>query len=330
MAAIQFNRKSLLKLFGPLLFIFLLIRVVDPKQAAGYLKEIRIDMIFISIALFPIIMYAKTLRWQTICRHLNLHLPIGKLFQINYISWFMGNLPPGGLALLSKIIYLKDDGKPVSTSFISISLEKLLDIVGLMIFGIYALIYFPKGLVEEEKLWIVIAIIGAASFLIFAFKDKLRESCQKWLNKKLLTKVKFNSDGFEEALNLFWSGFQIKLFVIVIVLTIFIYLLMSLALYILAMALGIKLSFGLTVACLALIGIANIVPVTVNGLGTRDAILLFALPLAGYSKEAAIALAFTAFLWSAAFKFSGVIFWLKNPLPTKAILSFKNKLFKER
>jgi hypothetical protein len=95
------------------------------------------------------------------------------------------------------------------------------------------------------------------------------------------------------------------------------------------MALGIKLSFGLTVACLALIGIANIVPVTVNGLGTRDAILLIALPLAGYSKEAALALSFTAFLWSAMFKLSGAIFWLKNPLPTKAILSFKKKFFKE-
>ena len=254
---------------------------------------------------------------------------MSRLFQINYISWFMGNLPPGGIALLSKIIYLKEDGKPVSTSFVSISLEKFFDTLGLMILGIYALLYFPKGLVEKEKLWIAFAVIGIAFFLILAFRDKLRKFCQKWLAKKLLTKIKVDKDGFEETLNLFWSGFKIKLLSITIGLSVCIYFLMALALYVLAIALGIKLSFGLTAACLALIGIANIVPVTVNGLGTRDAILLVALPLAGYSKEAAIALSFTAFLWSAAFKLSGVIFWLKTPLPTQAVLSFKRKLFKE-
>lgn len=254
---------------------------------------------------------------------------MGKLYQINYISWFMGNLPPGGIALLSKIIYLKEDGKPIGTTFISIFLEKMLDTAGLMILGIYALIYFPKELVAEEKLWVVFGIIGIAIFIILAFKEKFKDAYKKWFNKKLLMKIKFDADGLEEALKLFWSGFQIKLFSIIIALSICIYLLMSLALYVLAIALGIKLSFGFTVACLALIGIANILPITVNGLGTRDAILLFALPLAGFSKEAAIALGFTAFLWSAAFKFSGVIFWLKNPLPTKAILSLKKKLFKE-
>lgn len=240
----------------------------------------------------------------------------------------MGNLPPGGIALLSKIIYLKEDGKPIGTTFISIFLEKMLDTAGLMIFGIYALIYFPKELVEEEKLWIVFGIIGIAIFIILAFKEKFKDAYKKWFNNKFLMKIKFDTDGLEEALKLFWSGFQIKLFSIIIALSICIYLLMSLALYVLAIALGIKLSFGFTVACLALIGIANILPITVNGLGTRDAILLFALPLAGFSKEAAIALGFTAFLWSAAFKCSGVIFWLKNPLPTKAILSLKKKLFK--
>jgi len=329
MASIQFNWKNLLKLLGPLLFIFLLARVVDPKQAAGYLKGIRLDMIFISFLFFPIIMYLKTLRWQIICQHIGLSIPMGKLYQINYISWFMGNLPPGGIALLSKIVYLKEDGKPIGATVVSIFLEKMIDTAGLMIFGIYALIYFPKELVEEEKLGIIFGITGIAILIALAFKEKLGDAYKKWFSKKLLMKVKFNSNGLEEALNLFWSGFQIKLLSIIIGLSICIYLLMSLALYVLAIALHIKLSFGFTVACLALIGIANILPLTVNGLGTRDAILLFAFPLAGLSKEAAIALGFTAFLWSVAFKFSGVIFWLKNPLPTKAIRSLKKKLFKE-
>jgi hypothetical protein len=69
-----------------------------------------------------------------------------------------------------------------------------------------------------------------------------------------------------------------------------------------------------------------VIPVSISGLGTRDAILLFALPLAGVSKEAAIALGFLAFLWTIGSKFSGVIFWFKHPLPTSSIRSIKEKL----
>lgn len=328
MASINFNWKNLIKFLGPLLFVFFLVGVVDSKQAVQYLRGIRVDLVLISFLLFPIIMYAKTLRWWIICRHLDLAIPMNKLFQINYIAWFLGNIPPGGIAVVSKIVYFKEEGKPVDSTFISISLEKFLDVLGLIIFGLYGLFYFPTGLVGNDKLWIICAVTGAIVFLGFTFKGRLWKSCQRWLKRKLFKQVKQAGERFETALNLFWSGFDIRLFAITIGLSISIYILMSLALYILALALDIKLSFGFTVACVALIGIANIIPITVSGLGTRDAILLMTIPLAGYSKEAALALGITAFLWATVFKFSGVIFWLKNPLPTEAIVSLKKKLFK--
>nr|MBC8392281.1 flippase-like domain-containing protein [Deltaproteobacteria bacterium] len=104
-------------------------------------------------------------------------------------------------------------------------------------------------------------------------------------------------------------------------------LLRSLVLYILAISLNIYVSFGLIVACRALIGIANVIPVTISGLGTRDAILLLTLPLAGISKEAALALGLIAFLWTIGSKFSGVLFWLQRPLPAGSIMAIKEKLF---
>jgi len=329
MASINFNWKKLIKFLGPLLFVFFLIRVVDPRQAAQYLRGIRVDLVLISFLLFPIIMYAKTLRWWIICRHLGLAIPMNRLFQINYIAWFWGNIPPGGMAVVSKIVYFKEEGKPVDSTLISIFLEKFLDVLGLIIFGLYGLLYFPTGLVGDDKLWIIFVVTGAIVFFGFTFKGRLWENCQRWLKRILIRQVKQTRERFETALNQFWSGFEIRLITITIGLSISIYILMSLALYILALALDIKLSFGFTVACVALIGMANIIPITVSGLGTRDAILLLALPLAGYSREAALALGIIAFLWATVFKFSGVIFWLKNPLPTEALVSLKKKLFRK-
>jgi uncharacterized protein (TIRG00374 family) len=328
MPSINFNLKNLIKFLGPLLFIFLLIWVVDPNQALQYLRGIRISMVLISFLLFPIVMYLKTLRWWIVCQHLDLTISMGRLFQINYISWFLGNFPFGGIAAISKIVYFKEEGKPIGSTFVSLALEKILDIFGLLLFGLYGLFYFPRDMIDEKKLWIILSLIGLMVIVCLILKGRIAEFSKRWFKKRLLKQLKQSSDGFGEALEKFWSGFQFKLVVGIMVLSISIYLLMSLALYFLALALGIGLSFGFTAACTALIGIANIIPVTVSGLGTRDAILLFTLPLAGYSREAALALGFTAFLWATLFKFSGVVYWLKNPLPTKAILSFKKKIFK--
>jgi uncharacterized membrane protein YbhN (UPF0104 family) len=83
-------------------------------------------------------------------------------------------------------------------------------------------------------------------------------------------------------------------------------------LFVLALCLGLDVSFGLMVACRSLVGLVNIVPISISGLGTREAVLLLILPLWGITTEAAVALGFLAFLWTVLTKLSGVAFWLKR------------------
>jgi hypothetical protein len=145
---------------------------------------------------------------------------------------------------------------------------------------------------------------------------------KRYCNKKL---QRFGSD-LEQHLAKFWSGLDLKLILLLLGISVAIGLLRSLVLYLLAVSLNIHVSFGLIVACRALFGIVNVVPITVSGLGTRDAILLPALSLSGVSKEFALALGFVAFLWTLCSKFSGIIFWFKRPLPLSSITTTKKKL----
>jgi uncharacterized protein (TIRG00374 family) len=322
----QFNWKSLLKLLGPVLFVFLLLRVVDPKQAAQHLKVVRLDIVFLSILLFPIIMFVKTLRWQIICRQINLTIPMGKLYQINYISWFWGNFPLGGISVLSKLVYLKKEGKPVSATFVSISLDKFLDIIGVLIFGLYGFFYFPANIVGKNTLWLFLGIMVCLIASVFILRSKLVGTAKAWLDRYLHHKVRNFGGEIETALKQFWSRFKLNKFFLIFALSICLYLLMSLAFYTLAMALGLHLSFGLVVGCIALIGIVNIVPISANALGTRDAVLLLVLPLAGYSAESALALGFVSFLWATLFKFSGILFWFKYPLPLGSFKAHKKQI----
>lgn len=319
--------KKLLKLCGPLLFIVFFIKVVDSRATLNLLKEVRIEIVLLSILLFPIVNAAPTFRWWVICRHAGMTASFGGLFQVYYISWFLSALPMSGVMPLSKIIYLSEDGEPAGKSLVSITLDKLFDMIGLLFFGLFGFIYFPGILIENRLL----VGLGSGVLLILctalAFRKKIWKGSGKLFKRFANKRLRQFGRNFEADLTNFWSGFNVKFFALILGISIAIGLLRSLVLYILAISLNIYVSFGLIVACRALIGIANVIPVTISGLGTRDAILLLTLPLAGISKEAALALGLIAFLWTIGSKFSGVLFWLQRPLPAGSIMAIKEKLF---
>ena len=325
--SISSKSKNLLKLIGPFLFIILLIRVIDPREAASYLKALDPKSALISILFFPIIMYTMTLRWWIICQRINLKVPLNKLFNINYVSWFISNLPISGITFILKIIYLKEEEVPAGRSFISVALEKLFDVIGLLIFGLYPFFYFPKNIMNSKMLMIILGLIALGFCMGILFKNKTIEVIVSVLRYRLIKQGQNATDSFESDLKKYWSKFDVRTFFIIIVISICIGFLNSLVLYILARALEIQISFGLAVGCAALISIANIFPITLNGLGTRDAVLVLTFSWMGYPGEAALALGCVAFFWMVLFKFSGVFFWIRRPLPYKTLLSLKEKYF---
>ena len=316
--------KGLLKCLGPLFFIFLVVQVVDPATTAGLLKDIKPGWAAISMLLFPILLAVLTLRWWLICQRLEMQIPFKTLFQINYIAWFLGLIPLMAVTPLSKFIYLKDRGIPAGKTALSITLDKIFDVIGLVLFSFFGLIYFPRGFFQEIHLWIFLTAGLLALAAILVFWNTLWAAFIRFLKKVTGKKLKRIGEKLDVDLSAFASQFDFSFLVFMILIAVGLGILRAFILYLLAVSLNIYVGFGLMVACRALIGIVNIVPITVNGLGTRDAVLLLALPLANVSKEATIALSCLMFLWLVVAKFSGIFFWLKYPLPAK-ILSAKQR-----
>jgi uncharacterized protein (TIRG00374 family) len=318
--------KGLLKFLGPIFFIFIIMRIVDPKAAAALIREINPGFALTSIVLTPFIIAIQTFRWRLICQCLEISSSGKRLFQINYISWFLSIVPLVGVSPLAKIIYLKEEGKPVGKTTVSVTLDKLFDVLGQVFFSFFALIYFPEIFLRDMHRWIFFAAGCISIFAVFIFWSKLWLMVTGVLKQYTGKRIQRIGENLESELSEFWLRFDLSLLTKILAIAIVLGLLRSLILYLLAISLNITVSFILIIACRALIGVVNAIPVSINGLGTRDAILLFVLPVAGVSKEAAIALGFVAFLWTIGSKFSGVLFWLKHPLPTGGVRSIKEKL----
>ncbi len=321
----QKSWKRLLRLLGPIVFVVLFLRVVDTEATLSILKEIRIDMALASIILFPVVHAALTIRWWLICRRLELNVSFNWLFQINYVSWFLSALPLVGISPLSKLLYLKAERRPAGRSIVSIACDKLFDVLGLAVFGLFGLAYLPGGIFKETYFWTVPVGVVFPILILLMFGRNIWSMIMQFFKRYTGKRLQKIGSNLEEDLKGFWSGFNVRFFVLILGISIAIGLLRSLVLYILAVALGINVGFGLMVACRAVIGIVNVIPISISGLGTRDAVLLMTLPLVDVSKEAAIALGLLAFVWTMGSKFSGLFFWLKSPLPPRSILDSKDK-----
>lgn len=308
--------KGLLKLLGPIFFIYIIVKVVDPETTANLLKGIQPEIALISMLLFPILISVLTARWWMICKWLEMGVPYKRLFQIYYISWFLGLIPVIGVAQMSKFVYLKADNRSAGATAVTIILDKIFDIIGHLIFGLFALIYFPTNFLYHEHVWISLTILLLAVFAILIYWNSLWNKFTAFLKNIANRRIQKIGKNLEIDLSKSWSRFNLKFLSSIFSVSIAIGILRALVLFLLALSLDIHLSFVFIIACRALIGIVSVIPVTINSLGTRDAILLLAFPLVGVSKEAAVALSFVAFLWILCFRFSGIILWLKYPLPS--------------
>jgi uncharacterized protein (TIRG00374 family) len=300
--------------------------VVDPKATVNIIKTIKPELAIASLLLFVVVNAILALRWWVICQRLGMGVAFKELFQVYYISWFLSIIPLAAISPISKLIYLKDEGKPTDITAVSITLDKLFDIIGLMFFSLFGIVYFPQSFFKDLHLWVYFGGMAFLVLVILVFGSRIWKIFKELLRRYSSQKLQKLGSGLELYLTKFWSEFDMKLFSLLLGISITIGLLRSLILYLLAISLNIHVSFGLIIACRALFGIVNIIPITVSGLGTRDAILLPALSLSGVSKEFALALGFVAFLWALISKISGIIFWVKRPLPLSRFKTTKEKL----
>ena len=319
------NWKSLLKLCGPFFFVFLVLRIVDPNAAMAAIKSMRPEMVLMSFVAFFLVNTTIAFRWWIICRRLEMAVPYLSVFRIYHISWFLSLIPLAAISPIAKLAYFKDAGKPVSRTAVSITLDKLFDVLGLMLFSLFGIVYFPGSLFKDLHLWVYFGGITCLALIIFVFGGRLWNVLIGALKQYSNKKIQKLGENLEAELSHFWSGVDAHFFLLVFCISILIGLLRSLVLYLLALALNIDVGFGLIVACRALFGVINIIPISLSGLGTREAVLLPALSLAGISKELALALGFVAFLLTLCSKFTGISFWLQRPLPLNVIRSIREK-----
>jgi len=270
------NWKKILPLIGLFLLFYLLWRF-DIKEIIRAFSQVNLwYLLLVPIILFFIFLI-QTWKWRLILNVQNIYeISFLQLFKIQLIGLYYSLVTPAKVGGFLKAAYLKDKiGKSIEECSTSIFLDKILDLITLLIFSIIGTFFilgqFPSLLLEMTLILIVFCS------LIFVFYSKERA---KILLKHLFyifIPKKFK-DRFRNSFHLFYKDVPApKKLLLPFLLTFLCWLLVFSQTFIIAKSLAIDINYFIFIFISALVVMVGLLPITISGLGTREAafIILF-------------------------------------------------------
>lgn len=277
---------------GILLFSYIIYKVGINTILKAFLQA-KPHYIIIGTLIFLFKPLLESLKWYSILHYQGVKIDFPYIFRVNFISQYYGAITPGKVGSLIKAVYLKKKlNKSLAFTSSSVMIDRILDLIvvgGMSAVGI--LILADAFLVDFNKTLILLGII-IIGCLVSLNKTLTRFFLGLVYNYlapkkyKATLKENFNNfyDNFPKAHNL----------IIPLLITAIIWIFMYSIHYLFALAFSVnQVPFIPFIMINALGTMIALIPVTVSGLGTREAFFLGALGVYGAQPENIILMSVT-------------------------------------
>lgn len=279
----------LLRLIGPILLAYFLL-TSDFSEIIAAFGSLDWWPLLLSLALFPAFIVVKAWRWNMLMRELNVEAPpLVQSMNLYMIGLFLGATTPGQSGDFVKGWYLRERGQPLAPVLFSILLDRLFDFVVMAILALLGLIVFidvfPQALQLPALIVGGIFIFGTPILMARGPRDWLMNRTLPIMSKRIRALIERWRDQFAtltlrptllaQLLGLSLGSASITIYRI----------------YLLFLALSLdNVPVLAVVSSTALIAILQALPISISGVGVRDAVLIVVLGLYGYTEELAITL----------------------------------------
>lgn len=290
--------KKLLPIAGIILLIYVLWRFDVGKILAVFntINPFYAALCFLSIIPFLLVV---NLEWQILLKKQNIHVRFWYSFKNYFIGYFYGFITPGGLGNYLRALYLREESNtPLPKCISNILTLNTIDLIALFIIssigGVFLLGQHPYLFLIS----LVSLISVTAIFIFFIRQNKSKQLFQRLLRTQIFqTAQRFMDDPIEtfyEDLPRFkdlWLPFLISFLSYVVFFT---------ELYLIAQLFGITVPYPVLFFMFAISATIAAIPISIHGIGTRDATLVALLSTYTISPENSIS--FTLFWFT--------VFWV--------------------
>lgn len=302
-------------LIGIFLFIIILAKI-DFGNILTDIKNIKISYFIIALLFsFPTII-TKSLCWNYIMRKQGIHYSQKDSFLIYGVGLYIGGVTPGRVGEASRIAYLTKDGHSLGKSLVGLILDRMSDFVFLISFIIIGSFLF-FDFFNRELIMHLIAVIVSLALIFVLLKLKLvktflKKSILFLIPERYKKSLKTNFQDFIKDIKMY----SLRNYLVILLITAFSWSFYYIQMYIIAQSINISnipllnLSIILTV-----VGFITLIPISVSGIGTRDAALIFFLTPFLIPREQIIVFSSLILLTYFFNALIGFICWLIKPIP---------------
>lgn len=280
----------LLKLLGPLLLIAFLSKA-NLVGMLDILREAQIWPIILSLLLLPPFLLIKTWRWVRLLREMGLALDLPTACALYMVGIFYGATTPGQAGDLLKAVYLHERGQPMAPAMLSVVLDRLFDLLvmaALATMGIFALGQMLPS--RELQTTLVIAMgLGMVALTTVLVARGPREWMLTAVLPRIAPRLKVRLDRWNSQLSTL--SLRPPLLGAIMGASLISASFTFWRLWLLFLALGLdRVPLYVVVGSSALIAVLQVLPISIAGVGLRDAVLIAILLPYGYSSNEALIL----------------------------------------
>jgi len=274
----------LIRLLGVLLFVYLVFGYAGIDRIQTTLSQTN-PLYLLGVVPFHLLLWLlRSMRWRVLLRNEQINLPLLDILAVSASGYLIGVPTPGRLGEFAKIKFLMNAGFPFRGSFMSSLIERLFDVAALGLFGGMGLLVCFTLLPENTVVYLFYALaILAGLFIIYMNR--------RWVYRKIITLIPENlAAGVDNKMHLFFESFfrlNTSQWFWLSIYSLGIWGINFWILYLLFTGTGLSISMHYAFAFAAFGWLAGMAPITIYGMGVREAIFLFFFPRIGYGPEEA-------------------------------------------
>ena len=309
------------RILGLLLLVVILIKL-DLRHILQVILKVEPTILAVAICLTVPLMMLHSWRWRYLLATQNVFLSLKETFSVYLGAFYIGAITPARAGeFIIKALYLrKEKNVSLGKGFSNILIDRLQDVSAFVIVGLIGLGLAPLG---GTYLYSIIGI--AFLFLvIWAFLFRAETATRKISTVLFQTLVpKRYRSSIDTQLDSFFLGIdKLSNFRIVVpaLATAAITAIAFGQCYLIATSLSISISFIYLAFCVSVAGLVSLIPVSISGLGTREATMIALFSRVGLSSESAVGFSLTYLLVFNLFTaVMGAFIWFVSPLGTNSL-----------
>lgn len=313
-----FLKKRFFVLIGIILFLFILTRI-DLLQTMQLLSRINLFFLAASMLVGIVTVFIKGFRFKLLMKGLGASISWLESAKFFFIGFFLSALTPARAGDFARAFYVRKKLRCIGEGLGAVAVDRIIDVVLLFAFAIISVLLFSVVFnVSIFSLLFLFVFTVLFVLLLFLFLNKrfvrvlLKPFFGFLVPEKFKDKMKQNFEAFFSSIMLLFRKRGIVSIAFLLGLVSWFFSIFSA--FLLGLALNIPLSYHYFLI-IPITGLLDLLPVSISGIGTRDAAVIFLFSFFAIKAELAVAFSLAIFLSAYVFLSAiGFLLFLGNPI----------------